>query len=386
MTTAFLLKKNKYEYERQEKNVCKKSIGALITLLIVCLLAFCSAESNLLTIPASVLRIDEEAFFGDTSLDEVVLPEGIESIGNRAFAGSSIKRVYLPASLTEIAEDAFPLGTVGYGAEGTVAAKFFEEQDGLIFEVNRIELPAEFFTFQMIDDETCAITGYTGPSDVDHILPSHNTEGQRVVSIGDYAFYFRRSNLNGRLMIPDGVTSIGRYAFSECIGLTGDLIIPNSVTNIEDYAFYGCSGFKGNLSMPDNLIRIGAAAFGGCGGFTGELLIPDNVIEIGKGAFGACSGFSGDLVIPNNVISIGDQAFYCCYGFTGNLVIGNSVESIGYMAFYMCSYLTGDLVIPDSVTSIGQQAFKECHGFQGKLVIGKNVTDISGYAFRDVMV
>ena len=57
------------------------------------------AQAATLTLPADTKVIEEEAFYGDTSLDEVVLPEGIERIGERAFANSSLRKINLPDSL-----------------------------------------------------------------------------------------------------------------------------------------------------------------------------------------------------------------------------------------------------------------------------------------------
>lgn len=65
------------------------------------------AWAQTLTLPAALESIEEEAFAGDKSLDKVALPDGLRSIGKRAFADSSVKEINFPDSLTSIAEDAF---------------------------------------------------------------------------------------------------------------------------------------------------------------------------------------------------------------------------------------------------------------------------------------
>ena len=66
-----------------------------------------SAAESTLMLPSSLCCVEEEAFYGNGAISEVVLPEGILEIGKRAFANSGIKRINLPESLSFIADDAF---------------------------------------------------------------------------------------------------------------------------------------------------------------------------------------------------------------------------------------------------------------------------------------
>ena len=144
----------------------------------------------------------------------------------------------------------------------------------------------------------------------------------------------RNSNVK-KVVIEDGVTSIGDSAFYDCSSLTS-ITIPDSVTSIREYAFYNCSGLT-------------------------SITIPDSVTSIGNSAFNTCSSLTS-LTIPNSVTSIGEGAFYACSSLT-SLTIPNSVTSIGDSAFYVCSSLTS-ITIPDSVTSIGDSAFSNCSSLQ----------------------
>ena len=62
--------------------------------------------------------------------------------------------------------------------------------------------------------------------------------------------------------IPNGVTSIGKYAFSNCTNLA-NIIIPDSMTSIGRYAFYGCSSLA-SITLPDSVTSIGEGAFYDC--------------------------------------------------------------------------------------------------------------------------
>ena len=180
--------------------------------------------------------------------------------------------------------------------------------------------------------------------------------------------------------IPNSVTSIGRYTFSDCSSLTS-ITIPNSITSIGDYAFYDCSRLKSvkvsNKYCYDyfkdkvaNISFYGANASddGRCLIIDGELkifiakgitkyTIPESVTSIGHYTFSDCSSITS-ITIPNSVTSIGEWAFYGCRSLT-SITIPNSVTKIGGWAFYGCSSLTS-ITIPESVTSIGESAFWGC--------------------------
>lgn len=83
----------------------KKLTIVIIMFLFVFIYQLAMADSFIF--PTGLKEIEDEAFFNDASLDEVVLPEGIERIGNRAFANSTVKKITLPDSVVQIAGDAF---------------------------------------------------------------------------------------------------------------------------------------------------------------------------------------------------------------------------------------------------------------------------------------
>ncbi|GHT22357.1 hypothetical protein AGMMS4957_12450 [Bacteroidia bacterium] len=228
------------------------------------------------------------------------------------------------------------------------------------------------------------------------------------------------------LVIKEGVTSIGNYAFFNCRGLTS-VTIPDYMTSIGNYAFGGCRGLT-SLTIPDGVTSIGNYAFGGCSGLTainvddanaqyssvegvvynknktalvfypagkqGAFTIPTGVTSIGETAFGGCSGLTS-VTIPNSVTSIGgiayditpesvtvsgSGAFAECSGLT-SITIPNSVTSIGNGAFVRCRGLTS-VTISDGVTSIGESAFAECSGLTS-ITIPSSVTSIGESAFFD---
>ena len=157
-----------------------------------------------------------------------------------------------------------------------------------------------------------------------------------------------------RVIISDGVISIGNCAFLNCNELTS-IIIPNSVTSIGNYAFSGCSGLT-NISIPNSVTSIGKEAFSGCD----NLFQTENGVSyVDKWVIGFDSSLTS-VTLRNDTIGIADSAFSSCHGLTG-VTISDSVTSIGRYAFDNCTDLTS-ITIGNNVTSIGERAFYNCSG------------------------
>ena len=123
------------------------------------------------------------------------------------------------------------------------------------------------------------------------------------------SWYSYRSSIRS-VIIEDGVTSIGNYAFSNCTGLIS-VAIPESVTSIGNSAFSNCSGLT-SVTIGNCVTSIGEWAFDYCSGLT-SVTIGNSVTNIGNWAFSNCSGLVS-VTIPNSVTSIGVRAFRSCSG------------------------------------------------------------------------
>lgn len=212
------------------------------------------------------------------------------------------------------------------------------------------------------------------------------------------------------VLIHQGVTSIGTFAFKQCTNLTS-LTMPSSVTSIGYYAFthctsltnisvatdnqYFCSasdvlfskdkktlviypaGKTGFYTIPTGTTMISGYAFDGCTSLTG-VCIPDSVSNIGAGAFFQCTNLTS-ITIPSSLTSIEYSTFSGCTSLT-NVTIADRVTDIGSSAFSGCTSLT-NISIPSSVSSIGSSAFRSCTGLTS-ITLSKGVASIGDYAFK----
>jgi hypothetical protein len=188
------------------------------------------------------------------------------------------------------------------------------------------------------------------------------------------------------IVIDEGVTRIGEWAFNACINLTS-VSIPNSMTWFGACAFYGCSSLT-SVNIPANVIWIGEGAFNACCSLT-SVNIPASVTEIGSGAFYGCSSLE-DITVED-----GNRTYSSTDGVLFNKLktvlirypegktqrsyyIPSSVTWISIDAFYS-SRLTS-VNIPGSVTSIGGEAFMNCCRLRSVTLPG-SVTRIDSYTF-----
>jgi len=205
---------------------------------------------------------------------EVVLPEGLETLSSeKLYNHAEITQLTLPTSLQNInnnaLKDCSSLTRIDY--LGTLEQWLAVDEDyDFKNYYDKLYINGVLYSEAMAS----YITG-------DVVLPDG------VTKIGKYKFYTRSTITS--ITIPDSVTSIGSYAFANCTGLTS-ITIPDSITSIGTNAFYYCSGLT-SITIPDSVTSIGTSAFYYCSGLT-SITIPASVTSIGGSAFSGCSGLT----------------------------------------------------------------------------------------------
>ena len=185
------------------------------------------------------------------------------------------------------------------------------------------------------------------------------------------------------LVIPEGVTRIGDYAFYYCTGLTS-VTIPEGMESIGDKAFYYCTGLT-SVTIPSCVTSIGPETFSGCTGLTSVTINSDSILSktfTSSSNLGTIFGSQvNEYIIGEGVESIGDYAFSGCTGLA-SVTIPLSVTSMGNATFDGCTGLTSVTINSNEILSKDYTYFKSKFGVQVKeYIIGEGVTRIGAYAF-----
>lgn len=231
-----------------------------------------------------------------------------------------------------------------------------------------------------------------------------------ITTIGSYAFY--NCTALETITLPESIAVIGRDSFSGCEAIQAvyltdltawcavsfydvssnplyyaealylnddiveDLYIPDVVKSVGALAFYNLDCIT-SVTFADSVTQIGDFSFYGCDNLS-YINFGNSVEQIGAFAFSECDSVK-EISIPDTVTEIGQSAFYHC-GLLKRVVAGNGVQSIGDTAFERCASLS-DVTLGENVQTIGAFAFCNCDALQN-IIIPESVVEIGSSAFR----
>ena len=223
-----------------------------------------------------VISIADNAFYSNSYINTIIIPEGIETIGMWSFYGcTSLSSITMPSTLKKIERSAF----------------------------------LDCTSLETVDFSSS------------------------ITTIVDYAFQGCTS-LNS-VTIPGTVTNIGKSIFSGCTNLT-NVILKDGFTVISEKMFYNCNSLS-NVVVPDSITAINSSAFEGCASLS-YFAIPNNVTYIGMNAFSGCSNLI-NITLPSGLSIINSRAFYGCSNLT-SIVLSSTITTIENYVFTQCDNLT----------------------------------------------
>ena len=288
-----------------------------------------------LIIGSGIKTIGSYAFADCTDLAEIIVPDDVISIGDGAFLqNSGAKRVVLPPSTVYIGHgalrDCSALTSVSLPDsmsnrlfldmfEGCTNLKSVDIPDGItdicegdlascpnwtdIYYDNwgrvwnrvvsnvRDSIPDRMnvhFKDNIYDSGSCG-ENVTWTLTADGTLTISGTGAMTDYTYDSRSPWYSCRTYIKRVVMQQGVTSIGDHAFWDCSGLTS-VTIPDGVTSIGDYAFSGCAALT-SVEIPNGVTAIGGSTFSNCIRLA-KVTIPKSVTSIGKNAFYYCESIA----------------------------------------------------------------------------------------------
>ena len=298
---------------------------------------------------AVVTGIGANAFFDVQNIVEVILPETIEYIGEKAFARCfDLKKINFPDGLERIEKEAFYQANSLRDAMLPDSVSFIGDNAfEFCFMLKNVRLPSGL--------EKISNYMFHGCDTIKSIeLP------EKLISIGDYAFDSCRDI--EKFEIPSTVTVFGKGAFMNCEFSSFE--IPSSVKEIGRACFKNCDKLQ-KITIPEGITVISELLFESCRKMI-EVVLPSTVTRIEKSAFSDCWSLTKNPV-TNNVTYIGDSAYSGCDKMT-EITIPASVTEIGKNAFYGTGYYKNQMNWESGCLYIGNALIKLYESFDGSTI------------------
>lgn len=196
-------------------------------------------------------------------------------------------------------------------------------------------------------------------------------EDNKTIKIPDLA-YFNNQDIQ-EIKIPEGITEIGKRAFSKCSNLKS-ITLPNTLTSIEESAFSDCVNLE-EIVLPPNIKKINYRAFAGCRRLK-KITLPESLTTIGWATFSGCENLE-EITLPNSLTTLPKQLFLNCKRLK-RVTLPNNCTFLPDEFFKGCKRL--DILLPKEITTLGNEVFSNCYKL---FYFPSNVTQFGSNCFKN---
>ena len=337
--------------------------------------------------------VGKEMFLGCNDLTEVELTENCKTIKTEAFGDcSSLKKITIPKSVTEIQEGAFSNTDLAdvYLYFNSVADNYTGYPTGVT--KHYLDNP-HWNCGEQGDNVTAELDNNTGVLTIKGTGRMADYKAARLTPWGKLSSYI------SSVVIENGVTYIGNYAFTDCDGAyrggdgLGSVVIANTVTEVGNYSF--ADTMANSIKFSTNLKHLGQGSFANINVATIELpeglttlddsvfensiveraTLPTTLKQVGTSVFSECNSLK-EVEIKGT--EIGELMFYNCMNLY-KVSIPNC-ERIEDYAFECCNSLK-EITLLKSVTTMGEEIFKDS-GLKDVYLYRNSVADRYKYAWK----
>lgn len=334
--------------------------------------AYCTSLERVV-LGSNVTKIGKYAFYGCSSLKEIEWG-GVTALYGYAFAACGFEELTLPEQITSFNTYAF--------ADNVNLKKVYYyssvSQNYLFANCTSLETVAiktdQAFTFSS--------TTFSGCTSLAAFYVDENNASFTVID----NFLVRTDTMEATAIpgilltqevvtIPEGITTFPAVFQNDTALKT--VYLPSTITSLPSSAFSNCSSLE-NVIFADNcaLTSLPTYTFRNCSALT-KISLPDNLETLGNYVFYGCTALA-EIEFPDSLLSIGNYVFQNCSSLK-KVYFSENLASIGSYAFNKCSSLT-EVKLPESLTSIGSNAFSGCTSLE-VINLPDNFSSISDYAF-----
>ena len=355
----------------------------------------CKSLKNI-NIPTSVKTFGTYVFDGCESLTNIELHDGVTALGDYMFRESGLTSFTVPTGVKVLPQYLFAL------CADLKEVKLYEKVttiNGYVFRgcesLTSIDLPDSITTLAQYAFAGAYFDEVTVPGNVqvnNYLFSDTSTTSYTYVK---------------KIILSEGITQIGRYAFRNCIELT-EVVLPNSLVKICDYAFDNCTLLK-EVTIPEGVTMLGsnttsftistnAYTFRNCTSLE-KVVLPSKLTQIGGYAFQNCTALTSinlenvtmlaGYAFENAGIKSADlsslqqvniNVFKACTQLE-TVKLGNTLATMNNGMFWGCSALK-EVKIPDSVTAINGNVFRECTSLETLVIPQNAVLNKASYVFQ----